>query len=145
MYLCSKNTHCCMHRFYRMRQKLESIKINFLVKYFSLLQNFDVFIMGPTSGGVIALKTDRRVVSGSISSRACRTRRLEFSVVFSETRVNTSYDPLKRPSRRARHLQAQVRLANNWLQTYKPTLISLEYNAEVLLILKKVTASSMDF
>ena len=34
-----------------------------------------------------ALKTGRREVPGSIPGRACRPGRLEFSVVFSETRV----------------------------------------------------------
>ena len=36
-----------------------------------------------------ALKTGRPVVPGSILGRACRPSRSEFSVVFSETRVNT--------------------------------------------------------
>ena len=35
-----------------------------------------------------ALKTGKREVPGSISRRACRTSRSEFSVVFSKTRVN---------------------------------------------------------
>ena len=34
-------------------------------------------------------KTDRREVPGSFLGRACRPSRSEFSVVFSETRVNT--------------------------------------------------------
>ena len=40
-------------------------------------------------GGVITLKTGRREVPGSNRGRACRPSRSEFSVVFSETRVNT--------------------------------------------------------
>ena len=36
-----------------------------------------------------ALKTGRREVPGSIPGRACRPRRSDFSVVFTETRVNT--------------------------------------------------------
>ena len=43
-----------------------------------------------TNGGVVALKSGRREVLGSILGRACRPRRSEFSVVFSETRVNTA-------------------------------------------------------
>ena len=35
-----------------------------------------------------ALKIGRREVPGSILGRACRSSRSEFSVVFSETRVN---------------------------------------------------------
>ena len=34
---------------------------------------------------------------GSNPGRACRPSRSEFSVVFSETRVNTEKDPLERP------------------------------------------------
>ena len=36
-------------------------------------------------------------VSGSISGRACQPSRLELSVVFSETHVNTAKDSLERP------------------------------------------------
>ena len=36
-----------------------------------------------------AFKAGRREVPGSNPGRACRPSRLEFSVVFSETRVNT--------------------------------------------------------
>ena len=43
----------------------------------------------PTSGGVIALNTGRLEVPGSNSSRAYRPSRLDFSMVFSETRLNT--------------------------------------------------------
>ena len=43
---------------------------------------------GPTSGRVVTLETGRREVLGS-NGRACRPSRSEFSVVFSETRVNT--------------------------------------------------------
>ena len=45
--------------------------------------------MRSTSGGVVALKTGRREVQSSNPGRACRRSRSEFSVVFSETRVNT--------------------------------------------------------
>ena len=50
------------------------------------------------------LKTGRWEVPGSFLGRACRPSRSEFSVVFSETRVNTDKDLLKRHSRRALHL-----------------------------------------
>ena len=43
----------------------------------------------PTSGTAVTLKTGRPVVPGSNPSRACRPSRSEFSVVFSETSVNT--------------------------------------------------------
>ena len=46
--------------------------------------------LGLTGGGVVALKTRRREVAGSSPGRACRPSRSQFSVVFSETRVNTS-------------------------------------------------------
>ena len=64
--------------------------------------------LGPISGGVVTLKTGRRKVPGSIPGRACRPSRSEFSVVFSETRVNTGQDPLERRLRRALHLQIQI-------------------------------------
>ena len=40
--------------------------------------------------------TGRREVPGSIPGRACRISRLEFSLVFSEIRVNLGQDPLER-------------------------------------------------
>ena len=46
------------------------------------------------------LKTGRRKVPGSNPGHACRPSHLEFSVVFSETRVNTGEDPSQRPPRR---------------------------------------------
>ena len=46
----------------------------------------------PTSGVAVTLKTGRREVSGSNRGRACRPSRSEFSMVFSETRINTSKD-----------------------------------------------------
>ena len=55
----------------------------------------------PTSATAVTLKNGRRKVPGSNPGRACRPSRAEFSVVFSETRVNTGYDPLERPPRRA--------------------------------------------
>ena len=47
------------------------------------------------------LKTGRREVPGSNPGRSCRPSRSEFSMVFSETCVNTGYDPLERPPWRA--------------------------------------------
>ena len=43
----------------------------------------------PTSGTAVTLKTGRRELPGSNPGRACRPSRSEFSVVFSETRVDT--------------------------------------------------------
>ena len=48
-----------------------------------------VKVKGPTSVEVAELKTDRGEMSGSNPGRACRPSHSEFSVVFSETRVNT--------------------------------------------------------
>ena len=73
---------------------------------------------GSTSGTAVTLKTGRRELPGSNPDRACRPRRSEFSVVFSETRVNTGQDPLERPPRRALHLYAQVLSETIGLNTY---------------------------
>ena len=73
----------------------------------------------------IALKAGRWQVPGSNSGRACQPTCLEFSVVFSETSVNTGQDPLERPPRRASHLQAQVLLETIGLNTYTTHRISL--------------------
>ena len=43
------------------------------------------------------LKSGRREVSGSIPDSGCRPNRLEFSVVFSKTRVYTGSELLDRP------------------------------------------------
>ena len=51
-------------------------------------------------------KTVRLEVPGSFVGRACRPSLSEFSVVFSEIRVNTGWDPLERSPRRALHSQA---------------------------------------
>ena len=55
-------------------------------------------MIGPTSGTAVTLKTGRREVPGSNPGRACQPTRSEFSVVFSETRVNMGLDPLERSS-----------------------------------------------
>ena len=59
---------------------------------------------GPTSGSAKTLKTGRREVPGSNPGRACRPIRLQFSVIFSETRVNIGKDPLEIPPRMALYL-----------------------------------------
>ena len=43
----------------------------------------------PTSGGVVTLETGRQENPGSNPGHTCRPSRSEFSVVFSEIRVNT--------------------------------------------------------
>ena len=48
------------------------------------------------------LKTGRREVPGSNPGRTCQPSRSEFSVVFSETLVNTGSYPVERLTRRAR-------------------------------------------
>ena len=50
----------------------------------------------PTSGAGEALKTGRQEIPGSNPGHACRPSLSEFSVFFSETRVNTGYNPLER-------------------------------------------------
>ena len=47
------------------------------------------YISGPIRSGVVTLKSGRREVPGSNTGRACRPSRSEFSVAFSESRVNT--------------------------------------------------------
>ena len=51
----------------------------------------------PPVAGDSALKIGRRELPSSIPGHACRLSRSEFSVVFSETRVNTGQDPPVRP------------------------------------------------
>ena len=45
-------------------------------------------LLRPTSGSAATFKTGRREVPGSKPGRACQPSRSEFSVVFSETRLN---------------------------------------------------------
>ena len=73
------------------------------LKSYILPQPFQ-FFRSPTCGGVVTLKTGRREVPDSKPGHACRPSRSEFSVVFSETRVNTGKDSLEIPPRRAFHL-----------------------------------------
>ena len=89
-------------------QKLEIEKfyqrntyIVFIHKKLKIAQKRLLVNKGPTSGGVVTLKTVRREVPGSNPGRACRPSCSEFSVVFFEPRVNTGYDPLERTPRRA--------------------------------------------
>ena len=66
------------------------IRISYLIVITFATINFVIqFYKGPTSGIAVTLKTGRREVPGSNLGRICRPSRLEFSVVFSETRVNT--------------------------------------------------------
>ena len=60
------------------------IPINF-EKVLSLFQ----MLQCPTCGGVATFKTGRQEVPDSNPGRAYQPRRSEFSVIFSETRVNT--------------------------------------------------------
>ena len=46
------------------------------------------------------LKAGRLELACSFPGRACRPSRSDISAVFSETRVNTGYDPLNDPPRR---------------------------------------------
>ena len=67
--------------------------------FFSFLWHFSAKLMilvcpcsssrTPTSGTAVTFKTGRREVPGSNPGRACRPSRSEFSVVFSEIRINT--------------------------------------------------------
>ena len=90
---------------------------SFITKYQVMRYLFYFIFLGPTSSWMVTLQTGRRKVPGSNPSRACRPSRSEFSMVFSETRVNTGLDCLEKPSRRAFHLQSQVPQADNWTQT----------------------------
>ena len=54
-----------------------------------------------TSEGAVLHSKLRGEEPGLIPGRVCRPSRLEFSVVFSETHINTGCDPLGRPPRRA--------------------------------------------
>ena len=56
------------------------------------------------------LKAGGREVPGSPPGRTCAPSRSVFSVVFSETHVNASYDPLERPPL----LVGQVSPSDNW-------------------------------
>ena len=66
-------------------------------------------------------KTGRRDGPGSFFGRACRPSRSEFSVAFSETRVNTGQDLLERPPQKALHPLAQIPREGNRLQLQQPT------------------------
>ena len=63
-----------------------TVTYNMHIKY--ELNRMNRLDTSPTCGGVVTLKTGKRGVQGSNPGRACRPSRSEFSVVFSETRVN---------------------------------------------------------
>ena len=82
-------------------------------------------VWGPTSGSAVTLKkTGRREMPVSNPGRACRPSRSEFSVVFSETPVNTGCDPFERPTYRPRSFLRQSALTPT--PTPTPELMSLE-------------------
>ena len=64
-------------------------KISFLFFKFYGFRDKVSIENSPTSGTAVTLRTGRREVPGSNPGRACRPSHSEFSVVFSETRVNT--------------------------------------------------------
>ena len=70
-----------------------SLRSNFSQTHGNVLAGMASFLIkivtGPTSGIAVTLKTGRREVSASNPGRACRPSHSEFSVVFSESRVNT--------------------------------------------------------
>ena len=55
----------------------------------TIVNSCHFYLTRSTSGSAETLKTGRREVPGSTPGRTCRPSRSEFSVVFSETRVNT--------------------------------------------------------
>ena len=69
----------------------------------------------------VTLKTGRREGARFKYPCACRPSHSEFSVVFSEIRVNTDQDPLERHPRRALPLQAQIAQTVNSPLPYNPT------------------------
>ena len=98
-----------------------------LLKLRTELQYYSLYIFISISphlwrSGTI-LKAGRREVPGSNPNRACRPSRSDFSVVFSETRVNMGWDPIERPPREgAFYAYAKVPSETIGLKTYnKPT------------------------
>ena len=70
------------------QKKKIRFEIILLIKYTKCKQNDFPTHLCPTSATAVTLKTRRREVPGSNPCHACRPSRSEFSVVFSETRVN---------------------------------------------------------
>ena len=64
---------------------------NYVLKIFLMtnITNILYYVSNQQWRSGSALETGRRKLLRSIPGRACRTSRSEFSVVFSETRVNT--------------------------------------------------------
>ena len=63
--------------------------LQYLICINCIYNNSSALAGRPTSGGVVTLKTGRWEGPGLNPGRACPPSRSEFSVVFSETRVNT--------------------------------------------------------
>ena len=79
---------CSLHML--MYSELSVLHVSILKAIYQYPEQISIPLnIGPTSGIAVTLKTGRRDVPGSNSGRACRSSRSEFSVVFSETRVNT--------------------------------------------------------
>ena len=65
------------------------------VSKYVCLSDHNASEISPTIGReFLSLKAGRRKISSLIPGRACRPCRLVFSVVFTKTKINTSYDPL---------------------------------------------------
>ena len=86
-----------MYFYINILSMLHNVKFNAILAYKTFLQRFSARVtisiikicVRPTNGEVVTLKTGRREVPSSIPGRACRPSRSEFSVVSSETHVNT--------------------------------------------------------
>ena len=77
-----------------------NVKRGYKTEHFTNFNKVQMSIV-PRSGGAVTLKTGRQEVTGSNPGHACRPSRSEFSVIFSETRIDTGQDLLERPTRRA--------------------------------------------
>ena len=63
-----------------------------IISYLGNLSNYAEILflqLSETSGTAVTLKIGRREVPGSNPGQACRPSCSEFSVIFSETRLNT--------------------------------------------------------
>ena len=71
-----------------------------------------------------ALKTGRRKQPGSIPGHACRPSCLEFSMVFTETRINTGWNPLEKPPTESILPTSQAPRVVNWIHTQTTIFLS---------------------